>query len=168
MLELGDAAGPDEGRGHDGVAQGPGNGHLGQRLAAPPGDLVEGTDLGQVRVREHLLRHGPGVAGARAFRHAVEIAVCQEALRQGREDDAADPLLPQNVEQLGLGPPVEHRVRRLVDEQPRPHLSERGGGLSGAFRRVGGDAHVQRFAVAQRGFERPHRLLERSVRIDAM
>src|SRR5438477_198326 len=35
LLELGDAAGPDEGRGHDGVAQGPGNGHLGQRLAAP-------------------------------------------------------------------------------------------------------------------------------------
>src|SRR5439155_5599520 len=45
LLQLGDAAGPHQRRGHDRVAQRPCDRHLGQRLAAPFRDLVQGADL---------------------------------------------------------------------------------------------------------------------------
>src|SRR5439155_9323585 len=54
LLELGDAAGADQ-HGSDAlVAQGPGDGHLGEGLGSPQGDVVEGSDAGEVVVAEHV------------------------------------------------------------------------------------------------------------------
>jgi probable blue pigment (indigoidine) exporter len=56
VLQLGDAAGPDQGRGHPGIAQRPGQRQLGQGLSTPAGDGVQGADLGEVLVVEPLCR----------------------------------------------------------------------------------------------------------------
>jgi hypothetical protein len=52
----------------------------------------------------------------------VQVAVGDHALRERREDDAADPELAEHVERPGLDPAVQHRVRRLVDHERRLEL----------------------------------------------
>ena len=47
LLQLGDAAGADQGGGHPGVAQGPRDRHLRQRLPALGRDLVQRPDVRQ-------------------------------------------------------------------------------------------------------------------------
>ena len=61
-----------------------------------------------------------GPAGTRAFGDPAQILSRQHSLREGREGDAADAEFPERVEQLSLDPTVEHRVRRLVDQEWRP------------------------------------------------
>ena len=115
--------GADDRRGHPGVAQRPRQRHLGQLLAAGLRDLVEGPDVPQhvlLQVRG-LQRAAPGRAGVR--RHAVEVAVGEQPLRQRGEDDAAHALGLELVEEVLLDPAVEHRVRRLVDQQRRAELT---------------------------------------------
>jgi hypothetical protein len=54
LLELRDAAGPDQ-RGSDSrVTQSPGDGHLGEGLASSKGDLVERSDEGEVVVVDRV------------------------------------------------------------------------------------------------------------------
>ena len=65
------------------------------------------------------------------------------------EDDAAGPLVAQHLQQaVVLDPAVQHRVRRLVDEQGGAEAAQDLGRLAGPLRRVGGDAGVQRLALA--------------------
>ena len=76
------------------------------------------------------------------------------------------PSSPRTSSRPVLDPPVEHRVRRLVDQQRRAHSrgSRRPRAVrSGGVRR---DAGVQRPARAHRRVERAHRLLERRVRVE--
>jgi hypothetical protein len=47
----------------------------------------------------------------------MEIPVRQQPLRQRRERNATDAFRREDVEQPILDPAVEHRVRRLVDQQ---------------------------------------------------
>src|SRR5216683_989939 len=54
LFELRDTARPDQRRSHDWVAQGPRDRHLRKRLAPSRRDLVEGPDLGQVLLDQHL------------------------------------------------------------------------------------------------------------------
>ena len=64
-------------------------------------------------------RKRPG-GGATVGGNAVEIAVGQHALRQQREGNAAHALGIKTVEQpVALGPTVEHRMARLVDDGRR-------------------------------------------------
>ena len=121
-VELLDARGADHRGGDPPVAQRPLQGELGELLAAPLRDLVQRPHPSQDVVVE------PGQAGvvargARVRRHAVEVAVGEQALGQRREHDAAHPLLLELVEQAALDPAVEHRVRRLVDQQRRPEVA---------------------------------------------
>ena len=90
----------------------------------------------------------------------------QHALRQRGERDAADAELAERVEQPALDPPVDHRVRRLVDQQRRAERLEDLVGLPRPLRRVRRDARVQRPARPHGRVERAHRLLERRVRVE--
>ena len=71
-----------------------------------------------------------------------------------------DAFAPEHVKQLPFDPPVEHRIRRLVDEQGCAELSEDGDGFSGALRGVRGDSHVKSFAPLHGGMERANGFLE--------
>ena len=70
--------------------------------------------LGQLAASERQVPVDP-----RALGDAVEVAVGQQPLGERREADAADAELAEDVEQAVLDPAVEHRVRRLVDQQRR-------------------------------------------------
>ena len=137
---------PDQHRRHPVVAQQPGQRHLGQRLAAGGGHLVQRADVG-----EALLGEQPGVqrlalGGPRLRGDAVQVAVGQHPLGQRRERDAADALVLEDVEQRRLAvldPAVEHRVRRLVDQQRRAQLAQDRGRLAGPLRGVRRDAGVR-------------------------
>src|SRR5580693_6621135 len=168
FLELAHAARADQGRGHPRVAQHPGQRHLGQRLAPGPGDLVQHADVRE-RGRRDLVGGQRAVnAGPRAGRHAVQVLAGQYALGQRRERDTAHALTAQHLQQPALDPSVQHRVRRLVDQQPDAHLTEQGDGLHGPFGRIRGNARVQGLARPDRGVQRTHRLLERGVRVEAV
>ena len=75
--------------------------------------------LAERRVREELRRERARPARPRALRNAVEVLVGEHPLRKGRERDAADAELADGIEDVGLDPAVEHRVRGLVDEERR-------------------------------------------------
>src|SRR5205807_1047052 len=75
VLELGDAARADQRRGDAPVAQRPRERHLGEALAAAPGDLVERTHLGHRLLRQQVGRERVVAARTRALRDAVQVAV---------------------------------------------------------------------------------------------
>src|SRR6266536_1803708 len=81
---------------------------------------------------------------------------------------SSDPVRTQHVEQAVLDPPVEHRIGRLVDQQRGTELAQDAYRLAGLLRVVRGDAGVQRLAGAYRRVQRAHRLLKRSVRVEAV
>ena len=121
-VELLDRRGPDHGRGDPRVAQRPLEGELRELLPAPLGDLVQRPDA----VEHLLVEPGDGGAlarGPRVLGDALEVAVGQQPLRQRGEDDAAHALPLELVEEVGLDPAVQHRVRRLVDQQRRPEVA---------------------------------------------
>ena len=124
VLELRDAAGADQGRGHARVAQRPRQRELGQRLPAALRDLVERADAREVLVAEHRLRQRAVAGRARVLGDAVEVAVGEHPLPERREDDGADALAAEDVEQVGLDPAVEQRVGGLVDEQRRAEVAQ--------------------------------------------
>ena len=131
------------------------------------GDLVEPAHVPRASPR----RGGPrrSCCRSRAAREslgdAVEVAVGEQPLRERGEHDAAHALLLELVEQALLDPAVEHRVRRLVDQQRRAELAGDRRCLLVRLRRgVRRDAGVQRATGADRGVERRHRLLDRASR----
>ena len=167
-LELRDAARSDERRGHARVTQRPRQGHLRQRLPAAPGEGVERADLLQRLLAQHVPRQGPVATGPRVGRDAAQVAVREHALRERREDDAADSLLAQDIPQAALDPAVEHRVRGLVDQQRRAQVAQDVRCLDGALRRVGRDAGIQRLALPYGGVQRAERLFHGRVRVAAV
>jgi hypothetical protein len=96
----------------------------------------------------------------------MQVFVRQHPLSERREDDAAGALIRKDVEQLGLDPAVEHRVRGLVDQQRRPELAQDAGGLARLGGGVGRDPDVERLALPHRGVQSAHRLLERRVGVE--
>ena len=81
-----------------------------------PGEALVGDRVGLQRV----VLGGPRVGG-----DPVEVAVGEQALGERREGDAPGADLLERVEQLVvLDPAVEHRVRRLVDQQRHPRLAQ--------------------------------------------
>jgi hypothetical protein len=74
VLELLDAARPDQRRGHPRVAQHPGQSHLGQRLAASLRNLVQRPNARKILVGDRIwiqrlsLRRKPGWTGSRSRR----------------------------------------------------------------------------------------------------
>ena len=137
-------------------------------LAARSGDLVQRPDLLQRFLGQEVRRQRARPARPRALGNAVQVLVGEHALRERREDDAADAELAERIEQLGLDPAVQHRVRGLVDEQRSAEVAQDRGGLARLLRRVRGDAGVERLALPYRRVERSHRLLERRLRVEAM
>src|SRR6266853_2111087 len=95
LLQLIYAAGPDQRRRDAGVAQGPGQRHLRQRLTAPAGDLMEAPHLRQGLFRQEIGRKRTGMAGSRAGRDTSKVSVGEQALREWGEDDAADSLVTE-------------------------------------------------------------------------
>src|SRR5205085_3429180 len=85
LLELGHAAGADQHGSDSRVAQGPGDGHLSERLASPQGDVVEGPDAGEVVVAEHGTGECAVQRGSGAWGDAVEVSVGEQALGQDGE-----------------------------------------------------------------------------------
>src|SRR5690606_22962649 len=142
--------------------------HLRERLAAPPGDVVEGADRGEVVVAQKARAPRGGAAGRAAVgRYAREVLVGEETLGQRREADAANALCLQPVEEaVLLDPAVQHRVARLVENKGRAESPKDGGRLRRAPGTVGRYAGIEGFPPPDRGIERAHRLIERRVRID--
>src|SRR5262245_30816692 len=168
VLELGHARRADERGGDALVTEHPCERHLRERLAASRGDLVQRAELSERLVREQLGRERARPARARALRNPGQVLAREHSLRERREGDAPDPELTDRVEQVGLDPAVEHRVRGLVDEEWRPELAEYSGRFTRLLSRVRGDARVQRLAGPDRRVERAHRLLEWRLRVEAV
>ena len=124
--------------------------------------------MSQGLVGELVLGERPVPRGPRPGRDAVQVLGGQQPLRQRRERDAARSLGLEDVEQPALDPPVEHGVRRLVDQQRRAQRAQDGGGVPGPFRRVGRDARVQGLARPDGGVERAHGLFQRGVGVEAV
>ena len=76
-------------------------------LAAALRDLVERAHAVEVLLGEEALVQEGALGRARLLGDAVEVLRGQHALAERREDDAADALLPQHVEQVLLDPAVE-------------------------------------------------------------
>ena len=85
-----------------------------------------------------------------------------------RERDHAGAQLLERVEEIGLDPPVEQVVARLVDQERNALGAQDGGRLAGLARRVRRDAHVERLALVDGRRQRAHRLLERGVSVEAV
>ena len=86
-------------------------------------------------------------------------SVSSPCARHG-EGDAPDSFGAEDVEEAVFDPAVEHRVRRLVDEQWGAEPAEDGDGLGGALVGVGGDADIEGFAGGDGGVEGAEGLLE--------
>ena len=71
-------------------------------------------------------------------------------------------------QQLVLNPAVEHRIRRLVDEQRGAELLEDRKSHRGLLGRVGRDPHVESFSLAYGGIEGSHCLPQIRVGVEAM
>ena len=99
---------------------------------------------------------------------AVEVSVGEESLRQDGEGDAPDSFSAEDVEEAVFDPAVEHRVRRLVDEQRGAELAEDGDGLGGALVGVGGDADVEGLAGRDGGVEGAEGFLEGRVGVEVV
>ena len=78
------------------------------------------------------------------------------------------PLFLQDRGQAVLDPAIEHVVGRLVDQAGRAHSPQQPGGFARLLRAVVGDAGIEGFALAHRLGQRAHRLLQRSLGIEAM
>ena len=168
LLQLVHAARADQRGAHPLIAQHPGDRQLCERLAAPRRDLVERSHAREVLLAEQLLGERLAAAHARVLRDALQVAVGEQALAQRREHDRTDAVALEDLQQAALDPTVQQRVGGLVDQQRRAEPGEDLDRLLGALRRVGADAHVQRLALPHGAVERAHRLLQRSVRIEAV
>ena len=168
VVQLRDRAGADQRRRHARVAKHPRQRHLRERLAAPLGDGVQRADAAEVAIVQELGFERAAEPGPRPLRHAAEVLVGQQPLRQRREGNAADPEFAERVEQPLLHPAVEHRIGRLVDQQRRAQRFQDRHRLPRQLRRIRGDADIQRFALPHRAVQCSHRFLQRRARIDAV
>ena len=75
VLELGDAARADQGRGDPLVPQHPGEGQLGEALTASLGDLVQRADPGQGLLGDRVPVQRLALGGPRVGRHSVEVPI---------------------------------------------------------------------------------------------
>ncbi len=132
------------------------------------GDLVQRADPCEHVVGEELGRERGRATGPRALGNPVQVLVREHSLGERREDDAADAQLAECVEQVGLDPAIEHRVRGLVDQERRAQLAEDRGSLSRLLGRVRGNPDVEGLPLPNRSVERAHRLLERRVRVESV
>ena len=109
-----------------GVAQHPRDRHLRERLPARGGDLVQRPDVRQRLLAELVLRQRPVPRGPRAC-PGCRPGTWWSAAPWASGENAMQPTPSslEDVEQPALDPAVEHRVRRLVDQQRR---AERCGG----------------------------------------
>src|SRR5580704_12476314 len=80
LLQLRDAAGADEDRGHARIAERPGERHLGELLAAPFRDACQGAHVSQVGFAEHVLFERGVLPSSGVLRDAVDVAVGQQTL----------------------------------------------------------------------------------------
>ncbi len=168
LLELRDAAGADQRRGDARIAQRPGDRELSERLPTACGDLVQRPDPGDVLVGDQALAEGLPDAHPRVLRHAVQVAVSQQALPERREHDRTDAAVVQHVEQLSLDPAVQQRVGGLVDQQRRAERAEDLDRFDRALGAVGADSDIQRLALPDGGVEGAHRLVQWGLRVNAM
>ena len=130
---MGDAAGADQDRGDAIVAQSPRQRQLRQRLTPGGGDVVESADVAKVRLVQHVRGERGVLRRARILGNAFEVLAREHSLGEGREGDAPDSLVTQHVEQAVLDPAVQHRVRRLVDQQGSSQSAQDGDRLGRAF-----------------------------------
>ena len=133
LLQLSHTAGPNEDRSHSGVTQCPGDCHLREGLASPLSDVVQASDTAKVFLVEHVSAERATRGGPGAWRDAIEVAVSEKPLRQNREGDAPDSFGLQDVEEAAFDPAIEHRVRRLVDEQRSAQIVEDGNCFGGSL-----------------------------------
>ena len=77
-------------------------------------------------------------------------------------------MLVEGVLEAVLHPAVQDRVRRLVDQQRRAELLQRGERGFRLLRRVVGNARVKRLPRPDGGVEGAHRLLDRRLRVRAV
>ena len=83
VVELGDAAGADQGRSHPRIPQHPRDRHLGQGLAAGFGEVAESLDAPEVLLGHEVGREGAVLGRARRFGDARQVLVREQALSQG-------------------------------------------------------------------------------------
>ena len=120
-------------RSHSGVTQCPGDCHLREDSASPLSDVVQASDTAKVFLVEHVSAERATRGGPRAWRDAIEVAVSEKPLRRNREGDAPDSFGLQDVEEAAFDPAIEHRVRRLVDQQRSDQIAEDGNCFGGAL-----------------------------------
>ena len=78
------------------------------------------------------------------------------------------PSSPSASSRSPFDPAVQHRVRRLVDQERRPQRVEDRRRLARPLRGVGRDPGVQGLPLPHSRVERAHRLLERRLRVEAV
>jgi len=69
---------------------------------------MEAPHLRQHLFRQQIGRKRTGMAGSRTGRDASKVSVGEQALREWGEDDAADSLVAEHLEEVWLDPPVHH------------------------------------------------------------
>src|SRR6202035_2893013 len=134
--------------------------HLREGLTAAMSNVVESSNAVKVFLVEHLMRERPAQGGPGACWDAIEVAVSEEPLRQDGEGNAPDAFSLQDVEEVVFDPAIEHRVRRLMDEQRGAQLVEDGDCFGGALVRIGRDADVEGLPGGDRGMEGTDRFLQ--------
>ena len=144
--------------------QQPGERHLGERLPALLGDLVQGHDLAVDA------RHVVGVQEARIVRHArirgdaVEIPVGQQTLRERAErDETLAQVLGGGLEPVALDGAVEDVVFVLVDDERHVQFIEDRRRPLQLWPVVVRQAHIERLAAGDGLGERAHRFLQRGL-----
>ena len=169
VFDLAPAAGPDENAGDPGLGEEPGDGHLGQRLAARHGDFSQGADAAEFLFR-HLFRaqESIGLAGPGLRIDAIAVTPSQQTLGEGAERNAADALLLENVGQSVLHPAVEKIADRLMNQEVNPLGAEDFSGAAGEVCVVAGDADVEGFAGTDGADQGSHRFFERCLGIGAV
>ena len=141
--------------------------HLGQRLAAFGGQIVQIHDLlVQFLGQSGIVEESRIVSHAAVGRNAVEIAVGQQALSQRAEGDKAFAQLEGGLFQAVLfNGAVEDVVLVLVDDERHVQFCQNCGGLFHRRTIVVGQTHVQGLAGVHGLSQRAHRLLKRGFRI---
>ena len=169
LLELGGGAGTDEDGGDGALVEDPGEGHLCQGLATALGHVVVVSQFleqlgGEHGALEELLLGHAAVGG-----YALQIAVGEQALCQGREGDEADALLCAEVGDARLLRCAgEHVQASLIDEQGHVVVLQVLVAVLQGFEGPVGDADVEGLALAHDVDEGLQRLFEGCVGVVAV
>ncbi|MNC33197.1 hypothetical protein D3C76_1160050 [compost metagenome] len=85
-------------------------------------------------------------------------------LQRGKYD-GADALLLQHIQKPGFNRPVQHGIRGLMNQAGSPQLLQYLRRFPRILRLVVGQAHIQRFALADNPVKRGHGFLKRRIGI---